>query len=254
MWCQASMTSRIPSKLVKMYDRDKEPYSGMKTNSILSKPLPCLWLCNNYMRGMISLYKQPCPWKLSQIKIKFMRPSWGPHESYRPQMGPMLAPWTLLSGISPIMQLTVTTPGTNCYSSCTVAFLPCDKNSGRHGKWINGHTKTTESDTLDSLAPEECQYKFRYVIFKRILVIDGWGISCEITLIWMSLDLNDEKSTLVQVMAWCRQAPSHYLSQSWPRSLSTYGVTRPQGVNVPLTRKANSFVYWWRAFAFSGMY
>ena len=24
------------------------------------------------------------------------------------------------------------------------------------------------------------------------------------------------KSTLVQVMAWCRQAPSHYLNQCWP--------------------------------------
>ena len=74
----------------------------------------------------------------------------------------------------------------------------------------------------------------RYVIFKRILVIDGWGIPCEIALIWtwwMSLDLNDEKSTLVQVMAWCHQAASHYLNQCWPRSLSPYGITRPQWVN-----------------------
>ena len=28
---------------------------------------------------------------------------------------------------------------------------------------------------------------------------------------WMSLDLSDDKSTLVQVMAWCHQATSHYL-------------------------------------------
>ena len=33
----------------------------------------------------------------------------------------------------------------------------------------------------------------------------------------MSLNLTDDKSTLVQVMAWCRQATSHYLSQCWPR-------------------------------------
>ena len=32
----------------------------------------------------------------------------------------------------------------------------------------------------------------------------------------MSLYLTDDKSTLVQVMAWCRQATSHYLSQCWP--------------------------------------
>ena len=57
---------------------------------------------------------------------------------------------------------------------------------------------------------------------------DGWGISCKIVLWWMPLDLSDNKSTLVQVMAWCRQATSHYLSQCWLRSLSPYGVTRPQ--------------------------
>ena len=32
-------------------------------------------------------------------------------------------------------------------------------------------------------------------------------------------------------MAWCRQAPSHYLSQYWPRSMLPYGFTRPQSVN-----------------------
>ena len=39
-----------------------------------------------------------------------------------------------------------------------------------------------------------------------------------------------DKSTLFQVMAWCRQATSHYLNQCWPRSMSPYGVTRPQWV------------------------
>ena len=41
----------------------------------------------------------------------------------------------------------------------------------------------------------------------------------------------NEKSTLVQVMAWCRQATSHYLIQCWPRFMSPYSVTRPQWVN-----------------------
>ena len=36
-------------------------------------------------------------WATSQI-AKFMGPTWGPPESCRPQVGPMLAPWTLLSG------------------------------------------------------------------------------------------------------------------------------------------------------------
>ena len=48
-------------------------------------------------------------------------------------------------------------------------------------------------------------------------------------------DLIEDKSTLVQVMAWCHQAPSHYLSQCWPRSMSPYGITRSQWVKVTLT-------------------
>ena len=60
---------------------------------------------------------------------------------------------------------------------------------------------------------------------------DGWDISCETAGRWMSLDFSDDKSTLVQGMAWCRQATSHYLSQCWPRSMMPYGLTRPQWVN-----------------------
>ena len=86
----------------------------------------------------------------------------------------------------------------------------------------NGYTRT-----LNSSAPGKFGWN---VIFKQILMMDGWGISCEIALIWMSLDFTDDQSTLVQVMAWCRQATSHYLSQCWPRHLSPYDVTRPQWV------------------------
>ena len=38
----------------------------------------------------------------------------------------------------------------------------------------------------------------------------------------MPLYLTDDKSTLVQVMAWCRQATSHYLSQCWPRYVAKW--------------------------------
>ena len=43
---------------------------------------------------------------------------------------------------------------------------------------------------INSLAPGKFEWKFRYVIFKWILVIDGWSISCEIALIWMPLGLH----------------------------------------------------------------
>ena len=49
----------------------------------------------------------------------------------------------------------------------------------------------------------------------------------------MSLDLTDDKSTLVQVMAWCRQATSHHLSQYWHlcRNRASLG---PNEFNHPL--------------------
>ena len=50
-------------------------------------------------------------------------------------------------------------------------------------------------------------------------------------LMWICHQMNisrptNDKSILVQVMT----APSHYLSQYWPSSMSPYGVTRPQWV------------------------
>ena len=47
---------------------------------------------------------------------------------------------------------------------------------------------------------------------------------------WFSPDLTDQKSTLIQEMAWCHQATSHYLNQCWSKFLQPYGVTRPQWV------------------------
>ena len=46
----------------------------------------------------------------------------------------------------------------------------------------------------------------------------------------MPLDPTDDKSTLVQEMAWCHQATSHYLCQCWSRSMLPYGITRPHWV------------------------
>ena len=52
--------------------------------------------------------------------------------------------------------------------------------------------------------------------------------SCETALRWAPQNYIDNFSSLVQVMAWCCQAPSQYLSQCWPSSMPPYGVTRPQ--------------------------
>ena len=54
------------------------------------------WICVNYLptsTRAASLAQQ------SQI-ARFMGPTWGPSGANRTQVGPMLAPWTLLSGIT----------------------------------------------------------------------------------------------------------------------------------------------------------
>ena len=77
------------------------------------------------------------------------------------------------------------------------------------------------------------------ILDEPITVIEGWDTCCEIALRRMSLDLTDGKSILLQVMAWCRQATSHYLSQCWPSFLSPYGVTSPNELtHLPLDKMA----------------
>ena len=54
-------------------------------------------------------------------------------------------------------------------------------------------------------------------------------------------ELTDDKSTLFQVMAWYCQATSHYLRQCWPKSMSPFGITRPQCVSYNWSA---SYTHW----------
>ena len=69
--------------------------------------------------------------------------------------------------------------------------------------------------------------------FKLILAINTLSIFCEIPIRWIQ-HLTGHYSTMVQAMAWCRQATGHYMSQCWPKSLAPYGVTMPQWVNLDI--------------------
>ena len=86
--------------------------------------------------------------------------------------------------------------------------------------------------SVNSLAPGRLGCHFKTAIFHLVLLIGIFTLSNGNALRWMPWDLTDDKSTLVQVMAWCRQATSHYLNQCWPSSMSPYGITRPQWVNT----------------------
>ena len=113
------------------------------------------------------------------------------------------------------------------------------------GLWSLMHVCVSCPEWVNSLAPGRFKFNFRKVIVKLTLVNGGWGISNEIALRWMPQDLTGDKSTLIQVMAWCRQATSHYLSQCWPWAMSPNGVTRPQWVK-PLW---HSDAIYWRAWS-----
>ena len=67
------------------------------------------------------------------------------------------------------------------------------------------------------------------VVVESVLWIDILGTSGEIAPRWMLP--NPDMSTLVQVMAWCQQATSHFMNQCWPRSLLPYCVIRSQWFN-----------------------
>ena len=81
---------------------------------------------------------------------------------------------------------------------------------------------------INSLAPGRCDFNFKSVISEHMLQIKFMtSTSVEIALRWMPQNTFDDKSTLVQVIAWCHQSTSLYMSQCWPRYMSPYGATRP---------------------------
>ena len=81
------------------------------------------------------------------------------------------------------------------------------KYQAHHGALMNIRSKARVTMTFlvefNSLVSGKFEWSFRFLILWIIYVIDGWGISCKLALRWMSLDLTDDKTTLVQVMAWC---------------------------------------------------
>ena len=62
--------------------------------------------------------------------------------------------------------------------------------------------------------PGICGSNFKCVIPEHILQIKLMN-TCEIAPRWILLNTFDDQSSLIQVMAWCRQETSHCLIQFW---------------------------------------
>ena len=75
------------------------------------------------------------------------------------------------------------------------------------------------SPCVNSLAPGRCGCNFKNIIFQLVSWTDTLSATSKIIVRWMPQNSTDEKSTLLQC---------------WPRSLSPYGVTRPQWVKLAL--------------------
>ena len=84
---------------------------------------------------------------------------------------------------------------------------------------------------LTALSQGRSGCDFKDAIYSFNLLIGIFRYSSDNALLIMPQNLPGDKSALVQVMAWCRQATSHYLNQRWPRSLTHICGTKRRWVN-----------------------
>ena len=76
--------------------------------------------------------------------------------------------------------------------------------------------------------------------FKCIFFNENDRIPTQISLRFIARSPIDNKQHWFRWWLGAEQATSHCLSQCWPRSLSPYGVTRPQWVNQQSSTRVNS--------------
>ena len=98
------------------------------------------------------------------------------------------------------------------------------------------HNKTvciidgTCSSCFNISASGRCKSYFQCVASDHVLWVKFMRNFCEIYLRWMPKITWDDKPTLAQFMAWCREATKLYLTECWSKSLSPYGAMGPQWV------------------------
>ena len=102
---------------------------------------------------------------------------------------------------------------------------------------MSQYTNRSVQDDINSLAPGRYASNFKSITFKLITQNSSLGTCCE-SLVWIPENLTYEKSTLAQVMAWCHQVTSCYFSQCWSRSVSPFGVTKPNCVHLILQQNS----------------
>ena len=124
---------------------------------------------------------------LGPLIARFMGPTWGPSGADRTQVGPMLAPWTFLSG-SALVQ------GTNRYLKqcwpCSIMLYDITRS-----QWV----------TLNTLRLRQNGCHLADDIFKCIFLNENVWISIKISLNFVPEGRINNILALVQIMAWRRQ-------------------------------------------------
>ena len=111
---------------------------------------------------------------------------------------------------------TAVTPFVTHWSYCSFTISPW---------YIHVCSKQFSIQRVNSLIPGRGGNNFEIINLELIFWIDILGDSYKIVLWRMPMHQIHDNSTLVQVMVWCHQATSHYLSRCWPSSLLPHGVT-----------------------------
>ena len=112
-----------------------------------------------------------------------------------------------------------------------------------HEKSFTWKLMTSSAMSINSLTPGTCGSNVNCIIFEPIIQNISLSSCNEIAFGWVTPNLINEKSTLVQVMAWYRQATSYYLSQYCPRSMSPYGVTNYKDMSMAWQYSRLSFSF-----------
>ena len=75
-------------------------YHSMKVSftADCTKHVPEVWKTTRIISWSLLTNRKHCH-KISSLVARFVGPTWGPSGADRTQVGPMLAPWTLLSGV-----------------------------------------------------------------------------------------------------------------------------------------------------------
>ena len=129
---------------------------------------------------------------------KFMGPTWGPPGSCRPQMGPMLAPWTLLSGSTQFW-------GIVWGFTKMKGFPPGIPTSRKSAKYIATYPKSIEGLASPNLSQSQCTTAARWSLFNSLILIQSGELGNPWNCQWqvhLSSHLEQIKLTQTKPVSW----------------------------------------------------